>query len=141
MRTSPISDLQSHWGRPSWPLHIFMTSSPYEWKFVLFCTTRFGVNSRSLLWLNYKNRYFCETPESLAITEINVWTCRKVGLCLCLEDQSGCALFFFSSRNKCTPTATTTPSFTTPRSFFKTIQDERFCCCVVARTPGSKYSS
>lgn len=108
---------------------------------VLFDTIGFGTNSRSLLWLNYKNGCFYGTPRALEIVGIDVQKYEKVGLGLCQEAQSMAVPYSLAHQEaNVYLTATATPSFPSPRSFLLLFRMKWCHCCLVARTHGSKPS-
>lgn len=99
------------------------------------------MNSRSLLWLNYKNGCFYGTPRALEIVGIDVQKYEKVGLGLCQEAQSMAVPYSLAHQEaNVYLTATATPSFPSPRSFLLLFRMKWCHCCLVARTHGSKPS-
>lgn len=100
-------------------------------------------NSRTLVWLNYKR-------TMLLWDTMGIWDCwdqctemwKSGSRSLSKDPESGCALFFSSSKNKCIPCLTTLPSFTSSRSSFHYLKWMKWCPCgLVARLHGSKHSS
>lgn len=84
---------------------------------------------------------FGGTPGALEIIGIHVQKCGKVGLSLCQEARRIAVPHSFShQQTNAYLIASTTPSFTSSRSFFSLFKMEWCPCCLVARAHGSKHS-